>query len=130
MHVQGILTLAAAGAAGTVARYAISRWTHQLFGDGFAFGTLAVNALGCLALGFVVEGVLLGGNLNSHWRLSITVGFFGAFTTFSTFSHETISYLEKGAWGMALTNVTANLLLCLVATWGGLAAGRAAFGES
>lgn len=120
--------LACAGALGSVARYAMSTWVHQVGGGRFAYGTLAVNVLGCLALAFVMQAILLAGALPSQLRVPVTVGFFGAFTTFSTFGYETVRYLEDGAWGLALANVLANVILCLAATVAGLGLGRAAFG--
>ena len=57
-------------------------------------------------------------------RLALTVGFLGAFTTFSTFSYETFRYLDNGSWGTALVNVLANLIPGLLAVWAGMALGR------
>ena len=125
-----ILTLALAGAAGTVGRWALSGWTYRLFGEGFAYGTLAVNVLGCLLAGVAME-VALATDLVPHaWRAPITVGFLGAFTTFSTFGYDTMRYVEDGAWSIAAANVAANLILGLGATWLGFVAARAAFGAS
>jgi CrcB protein len=126
--VREILTLAIAGAAGTVGRWALSGWTYRLLGARFPYGTLAVNVLGCLLVGVAMEVALVTDLVPHAWRAPITVGFLGAFTTFSTFGYETMRYAEDGAWSFAAANVAANLVLCLGATWLGFVAARAAFG--
>ena len=62
------------------------------------------------------------------WRLAVTVGFLGAFTTFSTFSYETLGYLEDGAWLTAGVNTLANVLLAMIAVFFGVLLGRTLFG--
>ena len=124
-----VLPLAIAGAAGTLARYGLSSWTYRLCGDRFAYGTLVVNVAGCLLLGVALQAITAPGHLPAQWRTPITVGFFGAFTTFSTFGYETVRYLERGQLGLAAFNITASLVLCLAATFAGLTAGRALFGD-
>ena len=123
-----VLVLALAGAVGTVSRYAVSTWTRGWLGDRFPFGTLAVNVLGCLLLGFIMEAAITNEVLPKALRVPVTVGFFGAFTTMSTFGYETMRYMEASDWGPALLNVSANLVLCLAATWLGLYAGRTLLG--
>ncbi len=122
---RDLLGLALAGALGTVCRYAVSTWTKGWLGERFPWGTLAVNVLGCLLLGFVMSAAVSTGIMPRALRLPVTVGFFGAFTTMSTFGFETMHFIEANAWGHALGNVGANLVLCLVATWLGIFAGRA-----
>ena len=112
-----LLALAVAGALGTLARYGVSRWTYAWLGDGFAFGTLAVNVLGCFLLAFLMQLALTGDLVPRTMRLAFGVGFLGAFTTFSTFGFETMRYMDAGAWRLALANVAANLVLGLAATW-------------
>ena len=119
-----LFALAVAGALGTVSRHGVSTWTRGWLGGRFPYGTLAVNVLGCLLLGFIMEGLVSSEVLPKALRVPVTVGFFGAFTTMSTFGYETMRYMEANAWGTALTNVGANLVLCLAATWLGLYAGR------
>lgn len=116
------------GAFGALGRWGLSRAGYALFGTGFAWGTLIANVLGCFLLGFVMQVCLYSDKISDTLRLAITVGFLGALTTFSTFSYETINYLEDGSWTPALANIAANLLLGLGATVGGLALARTLFG--
>ena len=113
-----------AGAAGAVARYAVSLAAQKSLGDHFAYGTLLVNVLGCLALGFLLEMERGASWVTPPVRLLLGVGFLGAFTTFSTFGYETLRYMSVGASRLALVNVAANLGLGLVSVWLGWRAAR------
>jgi len=120
-----ILTVVAVfGAAGAVARYAVSGWAHQLLGTRFAYGTLAVNLIGCLLLGLLGHLMTTTEAVSPTTRAALGIGFLGAFTTFSTFGWETFQYLEDGAWPAAAGNVAANVLLGLAAVWAGVTIGR------
>jgi fluoride exporter len=119
-----ILCLAAAGALGAMSRYGLSGFIQKLTGAGFPFGTLIVNVLGCLVIGVIMQIGLNTDLIPRTLRLVVTVGFLGAFTTFSTFSYETVCYLRDGAWLQASLNISANLILCIVATLAGLALGK------
>jgi CrcB protein len=121
---RDLLWIALAGALGALSRYGLSTFIHRRFGDGMAWGTLTVNVLGSLALGLIVQIGLSSDALPKGARLALTVGFLGAFTTFSTFSYETFRYLDNGSWGTALVNVLANLIPGLLAVWAGMALGR------
>jgi len=123
-----IFALAFAGALGSLGRYALSGLTYRLLGNGFAWGTFAVNVLGCFMLGFTMQLGLSSEAIPRTLRVAVTVGFLGAFTTFSTFGYETTRYLEDGAWMLALTNVGASVIVGLLSTWLGLTAARAALG--
>ena len=119
-----IIFLALAGALGTLSRYGLSGLTQRLTGSGFPYGTLVVNVLGSLIIGFIMQIGLNADVLPKTLRVVITLGFLGAFTTFSTFSYETVSYLQESAWGLAAINITANLGLCLISTALGFVLGR------
>lgn len=124
---QSFLLVGIAGAAGAVSRYGIGIWAERFLGGHFAFGTLVVNVLGCLALGFLLE-LDRGTTLVTHpMRMLVAVGFLGAFTTFSTFGYETLRYLQDGASHLALLNVSANLILGLGAVWLGFLGARGAW---
>jgi fluoride exporter len=122
--VQQILAIATAGALGTLARYGLSGLAHRLLGARFAWGTLAVNLLGCLLLGLLMHYALSTTALPRAWRAPLTIGFCGGFTTFSTFSYETLRYLQDGALGLAAANALASVALGLLCVWAGLALGR------
>lgn len=112
-----LVALGVAGALGTVSRYALGGAVHRLFGAALPYGTLAVNVLGCFALGLVMRVGMISDVITPGARMVVAVGFLGAFTTFSTFGYETFRYVEDGAWRLALTNVAANLVLGLAAVW-------------
>lgn len=97
------------GAAGTLARYALQGLVQQRTGSDFPSGTLAVNLVGCFLLGGIAEYGLTHLALPPEWRIGITVGFLGAFTTFSSFSWETVQLLRDGEWMRAGTYVLASV---------------------
>ena len=119
-----IVFLAIAGALGALSRYGLSGLIQRLSGAGFPYGTLVVNVLGSLVIGFVMQIGLNTDIIPRTLRVTITVGFLGAFTTFSTFSYETVGYLQDGAWLLASVNIISNLGLCLISTIIGMALGR------
>jgi len=118
------LAVAAGGAVGALLRYWTSVASHALLGTGFPYGTLVVNALGSLGMGFLSVVLLERVGLGPEWRAALLVGLLGAFTTFSTFSMETFHLVENGARLRAVANVALNLALCLAAVWLGVIAGR------
>jgi fluoride exporter len=119
-----ILLLALGGALGSISRYGLSGFTQRLTNSGFPFGTLTVNILGSLMIGFIMQIGLNTDLIPRSLRIMLTLGFLGAFTTFSTFSYETIRYFEDGAWITGSLNVCLNVILCLGATLIGMAAAR------
>jgi CrcB protein len=123
--VKDFLVISAAAIAGVNFRYFLSGLAAREFGPVFPAGTLIINVLGSFIVGFFViwtgERVLL----DPRWRLVVVVGFCGSFTTFSSYAFETMSYFEQGQWGLMLTNVLSNNLLCLGATLVGMAMARA-----
>lgn len=102
------------GGFGCISRYLVSGWVHAWLGRDWPYGTLTVNILGSLLLGLIMEGSLRTALLGPEVRMGITVGFMGGFTTFSTFSYETVRLLEDGSWLLAGANATANLIFCLL----------------
>jgi CrcB protein len=121
---QSFFLVGIAGAAGAVSRYGVGLLAERSLGPHFAFGTLLVNVLGCLALGFLLE-LDRGTTFVTHpMRLLLAVGFLGAFTTFSTFGYETLRYFQDGASHLALINVSSNLVLGLGAVWVGFYSAR------
>ena len=86
-------------------------------GTGFPYGTLVVNLIGCLLIGFLSQWVGTRGFLSPETRLFIFMGLLGGFTTFSTFSNETMNLWQAGASAAALANVAVHVLLGLGAAW-------------
>ncbi len=119
-----LLFIAAGGAVGALSRYGASLGVYRLFGRGFPYGTLFVNVGGSFLMGVLSILLIQRYNLSPEWRAAILVGFLGSFTTFSTFSVETMNLLEQGDLMQALLNITISLVLCLVAVWFGLSLGR------
>ncbi len=109
-----ILYIGLFGALGCISRYLVSGWTHAIFGRSLPYGTLAVNVVGSFLLGLIMEGSLRSTLLTPEVRLGITVGFMGGFTTFSTFSFETMRLLEEGSFLHAGANIVLNVVVCIL----------------
>ena len=108
-----LILIAAGGAGGAVARYLLATWVHSLWEGRLPLGTLVVNMLGSFLIGVIF--VLIERNvIHPDWRGVLMVGFLGAFTTFSTFSLETISLLEAGHVAHALAYMIGSALLCVL----------------
>jgi len=114
------LLLAVFGVLGTLARYALQGWVQTRSAPGFPTGTLAVNLSGCLLLGFIAQYTLNHLVISPEWRIAITVGFFGAFTTFSSFGWETIKMLEDGEWAAASLYVGSSVVFGLLLVLAGI----------
>lgn len=108
------------GACGCLARFAVSGWTYRLCGTALPYGTLAVNILGSFCIGLLMEMSLRSTLLGPDLRVGLTVGFLGGFTTFSTFSYETIRLLEEGSLLQAGGNVLLSVVVCLLCAWFGI----------
>ena len=119
-----IALIATFGALGALARYGTSVLAARLLGDGFAFGTLAVNLVGCFLIGLLMQ--VANENVPNHvqWRAALGVGFLGALTTFSTFGMETFALLERQRFALAALNVGTNLIVGLLCVWAGVTLGR------
>ena len=123
-----IIWIAVAGAMGAICRWGVNRAGHEMLGSDFAWGTLIANVTGCFLLGFIMNFGLTSDKLSAEVRTAIAVGFLGALTTFSTFSYETVGYIENGSWAPAIINIGSNVLLGLGATLAGLILSRTLFG--
>jgi len=118
------LAIAAGGAAGALLRFWVSTGVYALLGRGFPYGTLAVNVLGSLLMGFLYVLMLERMTASPELRALVLIGLLGAFTTFSTFSIETLNLMEQADYFKAAMNILASVIACLVAVWLGILAGR------
>lgn len=123
--------VALGGAIGAIARYGVWGWIQGAAGTGFPWGTLVVNVVGSFLLGLLVA-VFQGAAVAPETRAFLTVGVLGAFTTFSTFSYETVLLAQEGYWARAAAYSGGSLAVGVLAVLAGMAAGgvvlRAAVG--
>ena len=108
-----IAAIAVGGGCGSVARFLVVREMERWLGNFLPYGTLIVNVLGSLAVGWLAIFFLDRPEFSSTLRLGLTAGFLGAFTTFSAFSFESIQLLLSGAVWRAVLNVAVNTVVCL-----------------
>ena len=112
--------VALGGALGALARYGLSGWVYDRMGESFPWGTLVVNLVGCLALGIVIRWLQVSA-VAPGLRPFLTIGLLGAFTTFGTFSYETVALLQEGQWLRAGLYVAGSVVLGLIAMVVGMA---------
>ena len=115
------LLIAVGGAAGSLLRYLIGGAVHRMSAGGFPVGTMFVNVSGCFLIGILLRQ-FLNMQVSPEMRALLIVGFCGGFTTFSTFSAETLGLIEGGEYGRATSYVILSLVLCLAATFMGMTA--------
>ena len=104
---------------GGISRYLLTIFVQNKFLSVFPYGTLAVNIIGCFLIG-IVYGLSARGNINIEWRLFLATGFLGGFTTFSSFSNDTVSLLRDAQYWQAFSYVALSVIVGLVATFGGI----------
>ena len=121
---QQLLAIAGGGALGEIFRFGVSNSVHRLLGRDFPYGTLVVNTVGSLLMGLCFVLLVERMAVSAEWRSALLVGLLGAFTTFSTFSFETLALFNAGAPIKALVNIMMSVMLCLLATWLGMTLGR------
>ena len=116
-----ISVVAVGGAMGSVARLLLSRGVQAFFPYAeLPLGIIAVNILGCFLIGFLYGIFELKLLINPVWRAGLVIGILGGFTTFSSFSIDTVVFLQKGAYHAALMNVFITVIVCLLATLFGI----------
>jgi len=118
------LAIASGGAIGALMRFYASSGIYALLGRGFPYGTLFVNISGSLVMGLLYVLFIDRLQVSPEVRSALLVGVLGAFTTFSTFSIETLNLLENGEVGKATLNIVLSVSLCLLGAWLGMLAGR------
>jgi len=125
-----LIAVALGGAMGSVARWGVAGWMERRadalsgWAATFPVGTLTVNALGCLAIGFLATLFEQRLAVDPAIRAGALVGLLGGFTTFSTFGWETLALLREGSAGLAFLNAAGSVLVGLGGVWGGLALAR------
>ena len=120
-----IFLVAAGGALGSVLRYLVGLWTLRSFGPSFPWGTLTVNVTGSFLIGVLAEVIARKFGASAEMRVFLITGILGGYTTFSAFSLDAITLLERGEPVTALIYVASSVLLSALAVFAGLALMRA-----
>ncbi len=118
---MGFLIVFLGGGIGAALRHGCNLAAARIVGTGFPYGTMTVNIVGSLAMGLIVEFFALKGGLPQHWRLFLTTGILGGFTTFSAFSLETALLYERGELLAAAVYVIVSVSVAVAALFVGLA---------
>jgi len=119
MNATMLLAIGTGGAVGSLCRYLLAGAIGNAAGGEWPWGTLAVNAIGGLAIGALAEGFAPRLEASPELRGFLVTGILGGFTTFSAFSLETMEMLERQAWGPALAYVAASVVASLLAAFAG-----------
>lgn len=119
-----LLYVCLAGGLGSGVRYLVSELSLRTFGQGFPFGTLIVNVVGCFGMSLVMCLALETAHVSPTLRVALTTGFMGGLTTYSAFNYETLKLLDSKSYGLALASFAATTLLCLSAGVLGVLAAR------
>jgi len=119
-----VLVICLGAVVGANARYFISRYAAQALGPVFPYGTLLINVLGSLIVGFFLVWTSERVLADPRWRLLVVVGFCGSLTTFSSYAFESMAYFDRGQWLLMFTNIFSNNLLCLAGALAGMALAR------
>ena len=115
-----LILIAVFGAIGTLTRYGLQGLVQVRTGGTFPYGTLLINLTGCFFLGLIGQLTLNRMVIPPDWRVAIAVGFFGGYTTFSSFGWETAKMLEDGEWMPATTYVAASVVAGLLLSVAGI----------
>ena len=126
MNWQILLAVGTGGFLGAVSRFALSGWVQRITGSSFPYGTLTVNVLGSFLIGFLL--LYFEQSVAPQQKALIMTGFLGALTTFSTFSLETVLMLQQNLYLKAFSNISFNVLLCVIATILGMVLFRKIYG--
>jgi CrcB protein len=118
------LIIGAGAVLGANARYLLGNWVADRWGTTFPFGTLIINVMGSLILGAFLAVTTERYLIDPRWRLFFAIGFLGAYTTFSTYTYESLQLLLDGNWGLGMLNILGSNALGLLAAVLGLAIGR------
>jgi fluoride exporter len=119
-----LLLVMIGGALGAGLRYQIGRWSLALLGPGFPWGTWAINLTGGLFMGLLAGLLARQASGGEHLRLLIGVGVLGGYTTFSTFSLEAATMIQRGEWAVALLYVASSAMGAILLLFAGLGLAR------
>lgn len=119
-----LISIGIGGFFGAIARYLVNRGVERYFKGVFPLATLIINLVGCFLLGFILTYALKKGGMNPVLQAAITTGFLGAFTTFSTFTYETLTLLEGQNGLLAMGNVLVSVAFGLFMGWLGIVSAR------
>lgn len=122
-----VAAVAAGGAAGSAARYMVSVLIQRMIGTGFPWGTLTVNIVGSLIMGALVSAIALRWSVGQTGQAFLMIGLLGGFTTFSAFSLDVATLVERNATGAAAGYVIASVVLSIGALFAGMALSRSLF---
>lgn len=122
-QMETMLFIGLGGFAGANARYFVSGWMAAWVSGLFPWGTLAVNLSGSILLGMFISWSGNQVTIDPRLRLFLAVGFFGAYTTFSTYANESVALLQRGDWAGALSSILGTNLLCVIGAFLGVALG-------
>lgn len=123
-----LLLIAAGGGMGSVLRYLVAGWGQRLIAGPFPVGTMLVNIVGCFCIGFLnaaFSGPIL---IRQEYRIALTIGLLGGFTTFSAFGWETFALANDGQGIRAMMNLLLSVTLCFAAVWIGYRLAEKCFG--
>lgn len=123
-----ILLIGIAGALGTLTRYGVGVFAGRAFGHEFPYGTLIVNLVGCFLIAAVMRVATTTDLISPTLRLTLTTGFMGGLTTYSSFNLETTQFIQGRAWYAAMANVGATVGGCFITGMLGFALARRVFG--
>ncbi len=121
-----LLAIGTGGALGALARYGIYNAVHRALGREFPYGTLTVNVIGSVAIGFLYVWLFDRLNVGTGWRAFAQIGFLGSVTTFCAFSMEMLNLMLQDAWLRSMINIILSVGLCIAAAGLGVWFGRAA----
>jgi fluoride exporter len=119
--IKNILLVSTGGALGSVLRYVCQKWIHQLYPQAFPWGTFLVNIVGCFLIGIFFAASEKSTVITADWRLFLTTGICGGFTTFSAFAFENMNLLRTGDITNALLYTIGSVVLGILAVFAGVA---------
>lgn len=124
MELDKVFWVSVGAVVGANARYFLGAWAAERFGTTFPYGTLIINLTGSLILGFFLALATERALIDPRYRLLIAVGFCGSYTTFSTYTYESITLMLSGSWTLGLLNLLGSTALGLGAVGLGILLGR------